>query len=79
MFNTGACPSSTAVLTIGKFWRCFWQQLDRLRLTTIYRDRTRPNETFIYTIPKKQGGNPVKDILKSPNQNSGDLHYFNLD
>jgi len=24
--------------------------LDRLRLTIVYRDRTRPNETYIYTI-----------------------------
>jgi len=44
------CPTITAVLTVGHFWHRFLQQLDRLRLTTIYRDRTRPNETYIYTI-----------------------------
>jgi len=49
MFNTGACPTGTAVLTVGHFYRRFWQQLDRLRLTTIYRDRTRPNEAYVYT------------------------------
>jgi hypothetical protein len=50
MLNTCACPTSTAVLTVGHFWHCFYRKLDRLRLTTINRDQTRPNETFIYTI-----------------------------
>ncbi len=50
MFNTGTCPTSTAVLNIGHFQRRFWRQLDRLRLTTLYRERTRPNETYIFTI-----------------------------
>ncbi len=40
----------SAVWTIGHFWCRFLQQLDRLRLTTVNRDRTRQNETFIYTI-----------------------------
>jgi len=50
MLNTGVCPTSTAVLTVGYFSRRFLRQLDRLRLTTVYRDRTKPNETYIYTI-----------------------------
>jgi len=50
IFDTCACPTSTAVLTVGHFWRCFQQQLDRLRLTIVNRDITRPNKTFIYTI-----------------------------
>jgi hypothetical protein len=50
IFNTCACTTSTAVLTVGHFWRHFQQQLERLRLITVNRDGTRPNETFIYTI-----------------------------
>ena len=33
-------PIGAAVLTVGYFQCCFWRQLDRLRLTTINRDRT---------------------------------------
>jgi len=42
---TGPCSTSAAVLTVGHFWRRFWRQLDRRRLPTIYRDRTKPKET----------------------------------
>ncbi len=49
MFGTGACP------TIQLFWPLVHRlallltTADRLRLTIVSRDRTRPNETIIYT------------------------------
>jgi hypothetical protein len=74
MFNTGDCPTSTAVLTVGHFKRRFWQQLDRLRLTTIYRDRTRPNKTYIDTILLFFGQTfncYISNLGVTPNTNSG--------
>jgi len=41
-------PNNTAVLTIGTKLALLLTTADRLRLTTINRDRTRPNETYIY-------------------------------
>jgi len=44
-------PNNTAVLTVGtKTVSVCLATVDRLRLTTINRDRTRPNKTIIYRI-----------------------------
>jgi hypothetical protein len=53
----------------------FLQQFDRLRLTTIYRDRIRLNETFIYTIqvsPAIHGGY-IPDEFQTVNTKTGCL------
>jgi hypothetical protein len=44
-------PNTPGVLTVGNKLALLLATADRLRLTTINRDRTRPNETYIYTIP----------------------------
>jgi len=42
MFDTSACPTNTAVLTVGNNIALLVATADRLRITTINRDRTRP-------------------------------------
>jgi len=51
MLVTGARTNSTAVLPVGILKLVSLPPIaDRLRLTIINKDRTRPNETYIYTI-----------------------------
>jgi len=48
----GYLPNNAAVLTFVLKLASHLTTADRLRLTTINRDRTRPNETIIYTISR---------------------------
>ncbi len=47
-------PNNTAVLTIGTI-ASLSATADRLRLTIINRDRTRPNETYIISVIPNRG------------------------